>query len=149
LISTTQVQHVGISVRDLNRTLMFYKDVLGIEPQFVSNGSGEELSKAVGVPNAILAFAFLRLGPTILELLEYTSPRGSDYDRQNCDIGAVHVAFQVPDMRTAYEQLVRQGIEFNAPPLTITEGPLAGSKFAYFSDPDGVQLEIFEVGTSA
>jgi catechol 2,3-dioxygenase-like lactoylglutathione lyase family enzyme len=143
------MQHVGISVRSLHRSLEFYRDVLGIEPEFVATGSGQELSKAVGVPNAILAFAFLRLGPTILELLEYTNPRGSDYDRQNCDVGAVHVAFQVPDMQAAYDQLETQGIEFNAPPFAINEGPLAGSKFAYFSDPDGVQLEIFEVGTGS
>jgi catechol 2,3-dioxygenase-like lactoylglutathione lyase family enzyme len=140
------MQHVGISVRDLDRSLRFYKDVFGVDPDFVTEGSGEAVSKAVGVPDAELAFAFLRIGPTILELLEYRNPRGRDYDRRNCDVGAVHVAFEVPDVGSAYEQLVGHGIEFNAPPLVITEGPLAGCKFAYFSDPDGVQLEIFEVG---
>ena len=147
MITAKQVQHVGISVKDIDRSLAFYKDVFGVEPEFVTEGSGADVSTAVGVADAVLTFAFLRIGPTILELLEYKAPRGRPYGLENCDVGAVHVAFEVPDIQSAYDQLVAQGIEFNAPPLRISEGPLAGCAFAYFSDPDGVQLEIFQVGT--
>jgi catechol 2,3-dioxygenase-like lactoylglutathione lyase family enzyme len=146
LIGATQVQHVGVSVANLERSLAFYKEILDIEPEFVTDGSGPDVSRAVGVPEALLSFAFLRLGPTILELLEYKNPRGKPYDRRNCDIGAVHIALEVPNIDAAYERLLAHGVEFNSPPLRINEGPLTGSAFAYFPDPDGVQLEIFEVG---
>lgn len=142
------MHHVGIPVNDLGRSLGFYKDILGIEPEFVGEGSGPELSQALGVPDAHLSFAFILLGNTVLELLEYHAPRGRDHDRMNCDVGAIHVAFEVANIQEAYEQLREKGIVFNAPPLKIEEGPLAGCAFAYFKDPDGVQLEIFET-TSA
>jgi catechol 2,3-dioxygenase-like lactoylglutathione lyase family enzyme len=141
----TGIQHVGIPVASMERSLRFYKDVFGIEPDFVAGGSGEELSQAVGVREAELSFAFLRIGDSILELLEYSSPQGRPYDRSNCDVGAVHIAFEVPDIDAAYEELSAKDVEFNAPPLKIGEGPLAGCAFAYFNDPDGVQLEIFQV----
>ena len=48
------MQHVGISVRDLDRSLRFYKDAFGVDPDFVTEGSGEAVSKAVGVPDAEL-----------------------------------------------------------------------------------------------
>jgi catechol 2,3-dioxygenase-like lactoylglutathione lyase family enzyme len=138
------MHHVGIPVRDLSRSLAFYQDVFGLEAQFISEGSGPELSRAVGVPDARLTFAFIALGNTVLELLEYQAPEGRDYDRMNCDVGATHVAFEVPDIDEAYERLQKKGLTFNAPPVRIEEGPLAGCSFAYFKDPDGVQLEIFE-----
>ena len=139
------IQHVGIPVASMERSLAFYRTVFGIEPEFVAGGSGPELSEAVGVENADLSFAFLRVGDNVLELLEYSNPRGRPYDRRNCDVGAVHIAFEVPDIDEAYEDLSSKGVNFNAPPLRIDDGPLAGCAFAYFNDPDGVQLEIFQV----
>jgi catechol 2,3-dioxygenase-like lactoylglutathione lyase family enzyme len=147
MVRASQLHHVGIPVSNLERSLAFYKDVFGVDPEFVADGSGDELSSALGVSDAVLSFAFLGVGPTILELLEYENPRGKAYDRGNCDVGATHVAFQVSDIRAAYEELVVRGISFNSPPLQIDGGPLAGCSFVYFTDPDGVQLELFEEPT--
>lgn len=143
-IQQTGVHHIGIPVSDMERSLKFYQDILGLEFVFVAEGSGPEISEAVGVPDAHLKFAFLKTGNTIVELLQYLQPEGKPYDRMNCDVGACHVAFEVADIDEAYQRLQAQGINFNAPPLHVEEGPLAGCAFAYFPDPDGVQLEIFE-----
>ena len=124
----------------------FYKDVFGVDPDFVTEGSGEAVSKAVGVPDAELAFAFLRLGPTILELLEYRNPRGRDSTSETVTSELSTSLSKSPTSTLPTNNSLRSGSEFNAAPLAITEGPLAGCKFAYFSDPDGVQLEIFQVG---
>lgn len=143
-VKANGIQHVGVPVRDMEESLRFYRDIFGVEPDFIAEGSGETLSQAVGVPDADLSFAFLRIGSSILELLEYRQPRGRDFDRRNCDVGAIHIAFQVSDIDQAYERLRAKGVQFNALPLKIEDGPLAGCSFAYFTDPNGVQLEIFE-----
>lgn len=140
----TGLQHVGIPVSDMERSLDFYQNVLGLELLFVAEGSGDDTSKAVGVPNAHLQFAFLRAGDAIFELLHYITPTGKPYSGMNCDVGASHVAFEVSDIDEAYKHLTAQGIQFNSAPVHLDEGPLAGCAFAYFPDPDGIQLEIFQ-----
>jgi hypothetical protein len=50
----------------------------------------------------------------------------------------------VDDMESAYSALVERGAVFSGPPVTLTDGPLAGSRWAYLRDPDGIQLEIWQ-----
>ncbi|MFC5381559.1 VOC family protein [Aquipuribacter nitratireducens] len=143
------LHHVGITVKDLEASLAWYSDVLGVEPEWIAEGSGEELGRAVGVPDARLRFAMLRLGNAVVELLCYDNGRDETFTRSNADVGSAHVCIDVPDIRAAYEDLQAKGVQFLAPPLDITDGPLAGCAFAYFRDPDGVTLEIFQHETGA
>ena len=66
-------------------------------------------------------------------------------DRQNNDVGAVHIAFEVDDIEDAYRKLRDRGVKFNSSLVWIEHGPLAGCAFCYFSDPDNVQLELFQL----
>jgi hypothetical protein len=47
-------------------------------------------------------------------------------------------------MESAYSTLLERGAVFSSPPVTLTDGPLAGSRWAYLRDPDGIQLEIWQ-----
>lgn len=138
------LHHVGITVRDLDASLTWYADVLGVTPEVVAEGSGEELGRAVGVPAARLRFAMLRLGGAVVELLCYDNDREDTFSRTNADVGSAHVCIDVPDLQQAYDDLSAKGVRFFSPPFRITDGPLEGCGFAYFSDPDGVTLELFE-----
>src|SRR5205814_8693269 len=70
------MHHVGITVKDLDASIRFYHDVLGL--QFSNEPSpwfeGPELGPAVGVPGAALRQVSLLVGDTTLELLEHKSP---------------------------------------------------------------------------
>ncbi|MGK7953326.1 MAG: VOC family protein [Xenococcaceae cyanobacterium] len=152
-IKLTSVNHIGIPVRNLDRSLKFYRDLTGGTVLFADHPMyGEGLSKGTKVANASLRFGMLKVDNTILELIEYENPRGKDFDRLNNDIGSIHIAFEVPNIQAVYEQLKAQGVEFNAPPYTFTEEDgapdIVGATFAYFKDPDGIQLEIFEPAKS-
>jgi catechol 2,3-dioxygenase-like lactoylglutathione lyase family enzyme len=144
-IALKRIQHVGVPVANLESSLLFYREVFGVEPEFTGEGDHPRVSAAVGIPDAKIKFAFLEVGGAYLELLEYTSPRGKPYDRRNCDVGAVHVCFEVDDIEHAWAELKAKGVEVSADPFTFEEGPLTGYSFAYFKDPDGVQLELFQV----
>jgi catechol 2,3-dioxygenase-like lactoylglutathione lyase family enzyme len=144
-VITRGLQHVGIPVRDMERSLAFYRDLFGVEPEFVADSRGPDVERLLGVPGADLAFAFIRLGDSILELLEYREPRGRDYDRRNCDVGAVHVCFEVEDVDEVHRELIEKGIPVSGPPLRMDSGPLAGYMALYFKDPDGVQLEAMSL----
>jgi catechol 2,3-dioxygenase-like lactoylglutathione lyase family enzyme len=136
--------HFGLTVSNLARSLEFYEKMFGLVPEFIAHGQGDELSRAVGVPEANLNFAFLRVGNGTVELLEYDNDRQLSHGKRNCDVGAPHLCFDVPDIDAAYADLLAKGADFYSEPLRITDGPLAGCAFAYLRDPDGLTLEIFQ-----
>jgi catechol 2,3-dioxygenase-like lactoylglutathione lyase family enzyme len=142
------LHHVGITVRDLDASIRFYHDVLGIE--FANEPSpwfeGDRLGQGVGVPGAALRQVCLRLGDTSLELLEYKSPP-SETDRPllSNNLGASHVAFLVDDIEAKMAELEAKGISFYSDVNVVDEGVLAGWRWVYFEDPDGYPLELVEV----
>jgi catechol 2,3-dioxygenase-like lactoylglutathione lyase family enzyme len=142
------LHHVGITVKDLEASIRFYHDVLGLE--FSNEPSpwfgDPELGPAVGVPGAALRQVSLVLGDTTLELLEYSSPP-SETERplRSNNVGASHVAFVVDDIHAKKAALESRGIEFYSDVNVVDEGVLAGWRWVYFEDPDGYPLELVEV----
>jgi catechol 2,3-dioxygenase-like lactoylglutathione lyase family enzyme len=144
MTSFGDMHHVGITVRDLEESLEWYERVFEVQREFIAEGSGPELSTALGVPDARLRFAFLRFGSCVVELLCYDNERQTTFDRSNADVGSTHVCIDVPDLQKSYDDLRSKGVEFLAPPLRIDDGPLAGCYWTYFKDPNGVTLELFQ-----
>lgn len=145
------LHHVGITVKDLDASIRFYHDVLGL--QFSNEPSpwfdGPELGPAVGVPGAGLRQVSLILGDSIFELLEYKSPPSeTSKPLLSNNIGASHVAFLVDDINAKKAELESKGIEFYSDVNTVDEGVLAGWRWVYFEDPDGYPLELVEVAYS-
>jgi catechol 2,3-dioxygenase-like lactoylglutathione lyase family enzyme len=139
--------HVGITVRDLDASVYFYHDLLGLamctepSPWF----DRPELGRGVGVPGAALRQVCLRLGDTMLELLEYrTPPSQTQRPLLSHCLGASHVAFQVDDIQAAKASLERKGVRFYSDINVVDEGVLAGWRWVYFEDPDGYPLELVE-----
>jgi catechol 2,3-dioxygenase-like lactoylglutathione lyase family enzyme len=137
------VHHFGITVRDMKRSFDWYSRMFGLQPGPVNHGEGKALSDAVQVEGTELSFSMIDIGGTRIEFLEYHNPRGKDFDLKNGDVGATHICLQIDDMDVAYSTLLERGAVFNAPPVTLTDGELAGSRWAYLRDPDGIQLEIW------
>ena len=109
------LHHVGITVKDLDASIRFYHDVLGLE--FSNEPSpwfdGPELGPAVGVPGAGLRQVSLILGDSTLELLEYKSPPSeTSKPLLSNNICASHVAFAVVHIRAKKAELESQGVEF-------------------------------------
>ncbi len=142
LVTVSGVQHVGITVSDLERSLAWYSSVLGVVEEFRAAGSGPVVSELMQVENADVTAVFLRVGGMFVELLQHKT-EGRPFDRKNNDIGAMHLCFHVADVDAAYEALRAEGVNVNAPPLYNEEGRLKGVGVLYFRDPDGVQFEFF------
>jgi glyoxylase I family protein len=143
------VHHVGLVVTDLDRSIYFYHDVLGLAfaneptPWF----AGPELEKGVGVPGATLRQVSLWVGPnSTMELIEYGNrPPSSTAPVANNCLGAAHVCFKVDDVRATKAELESLGVAFYSDVNVVDSGPLAGWRWVYFSDPDGLALELVEV----
>ena len=146
-MSFVGVHHTGIIVKNLDRSIYFYHDLLGLE--FLSQPSpwfsGEELAKGVGVPGASLRQVNLRAGDGVLELLEYGNrPEANTEVAPQNRLGSMHVALRVDDIAATVADLQSKGVEFLSAPNIVDEGVLAGWRWVYFRDPDGVTVELVE-----
>ncbi len=137
--------HIGVVVRNLERSLEFYRDALGIEiirgRTTFSDRDMEGIARAAGAPGYKIAVAFLSTGNTMIELVEYDPP-GKDFTLSSSDVGAPHFCIEVDDIEAVHSRLAEKGVEFYAPPYRIQDGYASGVQFTYLRDPDGISLEL-------
>ena len=139
--------HTGITVSDLDRSIPFYRDVLGLEVMIGPTDvfEGDELSKALGVEDARLRLVIFKVGDGSLELLQYLSPDSAmKAPMPPNTLGAMHVAFRVKDVQVKMKEFEEKGVKFLSPLNVVDEGPLEGWKWIYFNDPDGITLELVQ-----
>lgn len=142
------LHHSAITVSNLDRAIDFYCGVLGLELAHEPTDmfSGEFVEQALRVPGAALRIAVVRAGEDRIELLEFaTPPSPVERPLPGNARGAVHLAFLVDDLDAKRAELEAKGVEFFAEAVTNGGGSLAGWRWSYFSDPDGVVLELVEV----
>jgi glyoxylase I family protein len=139
--------HTGITVSNLERSLAFWRDVLGFELSHTAHQKGELAHEITGVKGAEIKLAVLRApGGHKIELLEYLAP--SDRKRANvqpCDVGSVHVALLVEDLDAVLERIAASGWEAAGKPQTLKIGPNVGKRVVYVRDPDGTTIEFMEM----
>ena len=140
-----------LGVSDLDRSIAFYRDVLGMELVHQQEQANEYTRSLVGYPDAHLRVAQLALAGRAehvsthdLELVEYVTPRGTRQDPARHHPGAGHLAFAVPDIDADYWRLLAAGVRFVSPPNHITAGVNTGGAACYFLDPDDITLELVQ-----
>ncbi len=138
----TEVRHVGIVVSDMEESLRFYRDLIGLQDAQVVAETGAFLDGLLGMTNAKIRTAKLAGSdsPTQIELLAFDSPEETTATPLNA-IGPTHIALTVNDLDDLYRRLIEQGVAFNAPPALSPDG---GAKVAFCRDPDGTFVELVE-----
>ena len=139
--------HTGFVVRDLEKAVAFYTDVLGMRLAARMERQGEFVNQLLAFPNAHIKGAFVDKGEGHqLELIQYISP-SSGPGGINCnDLGASHLAFFVEDIDQFYAETSQRGLRFNNPPAALSDGQgKLLRKALYARDPDGNWLEFVEL----
>jgi catechol 2,3-dioxygenase-like lactoylglutathione lyase family enzyme len=134
--------HVAISVRDMERALGFYRDLLGFEVDWERESyTGEMFGKVVGLQGAGARVVMLKGYGARVELFKYHTPSGEESGaKRQCDFGLTHFALTVKDIHTLYERFSRAGVHFNCPPQNLRPGVWA----TYMKDPEGVTIELVQ-----
>ena len=138
------IRHTGIVVSDMQASLRFYRDLLGLEVWADFEDNSPIVEQVVGVPGAHIWMVKLKAADSVsIELLQYLShPQPVPAPSRACDVGCNHVALQVDDLDALHEKLVAEGVEFNVAPVVSAQG---GAKITYCRDPQGVLLELVEI----
>jgi catechol 2,3-dioxygenase-like lactoylglutathione lyase family enzyme len=142
----TAADHTGITVTSLERSLAFWRDVLGFELSHRAHQTGELAAKITGVSGAEIQLAVLKT-PTghKIELLEYLAPaERKNFNPRPCDVGSVHVALIVDDLDAVLSAIAPFGWSAAGEPQTLTVGPNAGKRVVYVRDHDGTTIEFMQ-----
>jgi catechol 2,3-dioxygenase-like lactoylglutathione lyase family enzyme len=114
------LDHVSVTVADLDRSLAFYRDLLGLRVREAGEEGGGQMATIVGFPGVRFRYADVELGGgQILELLQYLEPAGTPIGQRTCDPGSGHIAFVVADIDEIHEELTRAGVTVRSAPVTI------------------------------
>lgn len=135
----TRMDHVGMSVRDMEGAIAFYRDVVGMEQVF-DREFDAPLARILGVEGARARVVHMRFHDQVLELFDYHHPqgRGSRPDRQQSDFGLIHIGFLVSDFWATYKDLQERGVTFLGEAVEIRPGVTV----AYFF---GAEYEVCEI----
>lgn len=142
------VAHTGFTVADIERSIAFYRDLLGMVLVARQEGQRPYLATLTGFAGVYLKTAFLKVSPEadhVLELLEYTSHPAPPTPRETNRPGNGHLCFRVADINAMHAWLAAHGVTFISPPALITSGVNAGALGCYLRDPDGFTIELFQL----
>lgn len=141
-----RIHHVGITVAQLDQSLVFYRDLLGL--RVVGRCEDEDVGAIVGLPGARVRIADLDAGNgQILELLEYLSANGDGCAHGPDLAGTCHISLQVDDLSSALSRLAIAGFPPVGEPSKLAGGGVwQDCTAAYLRDPDGVFVELIERG---
>jgi len=145
--------HFSFTVSDLERSIAFYRDVIGMKLVHTMVHDQPYTSVQIGFADAHLKVAQLTIegipesrSGHLLELIEYVNPRGAPTDTATNRPGSAHLAFQVDDLQAEYQRMKALGVRFKSEPVYITAGKNKGGWTIYFLDPDDITLEMVQPG---
>ena len=123
-----RLEHVGIGVKDMDKSVAFYRDVVGY--QVFSE-------RPMTAPNSkIKKLVFMRQGDDIIELLHM--PDGYPGVERYESLGTSHICFAVQGIQAEIDRWAALGV-----PQVVPATPTAdGGMRAAFSGPDGEYIEL-------
>ena len=140
--------HTMVRVNDVEQSLHFYRDLLGLEVVATQEKQGGYLAAIVGYPDAHVRMAHLRVpgADHVLELFEYLAPVGDPVPRvEPKNVGCAHLCLVTDDLPAIYERLRAAGIDdFISAPVEVDTGINTGGLALYLRDPDGIPVEMFQ-----
>jgi glyoxylase I family protein len=137
-LPTLGFSHVAFRVRDVEKTIAFYRDLLGWEQLFDICLGGEEVEHASGVDGAVGRMAGGRLGGVRVEFAQLpgvvpvTSP-------EVAPLGFLSLSLQVSDTDDLYRTVVELGVPHDGPPHEV-----GGHRMLVLRDPDDNAVQLIQ-----
>jgi glyoxylase I family protein len=139
------VNHVALSVPDMDQALEFYCDLLGFEKRLESGWpAGTQAADLIlGVPGTSAKVVHLGVANLLLELFEFAEcePARQDPNRPVVDHGYTHLCLAVTDVDEQYQRLSAAGMRFHCAPQDLGQGV----RTVYGRDPFGNVIELEQV----
>jgi catechol 2,3-dioxygenase-like lactoylglutathione lyase family enzyme len=142
------IHHVGLTVSDIERSIVFYRDVLGMTLfRRRPNVDNDYVARQTGFAGLVLNVASFKVSPdspVSLEIVQYMNHAGPAAKTSTNQPATSHLCLTVSDLSAAVADLRGKDVRFKTEPVAITAGPNTGGLVVYFHDPDGYTLELFQ-----
>lgn len=145
-----RIYHVGLTVSDIERSIAFYRDVLGLAYQSQIVMSGPETDVLFGREGSSAKVAYLNGSTSVdappIELIQFESAAVDAIPSDLFRTSISEVCFQTDDIDAEYARLCELGVECLSEPqlFDFTGQGLGASRAFYFRDPDGIVLEMMQ-----
>ncbi|MEP7109346.1 MAG: VOC family protein [Ferruginibacter sp.] len=142
-----KVGPIGITVKDMDRSVKFYCEVLGFIKISDNEYTGDNYDKLQNIFGLNIRVVKMKLGDEEIELTDYLTVGGRSIpeDAKSNDLIFQHIAIVVSDMDKAYRRLKKFNIrQVSTAPQTLPHSNLAaaGIRAFYFHDVDDHNLEL-------
>ena len=134
-------RHACVLVKDLDRSLRFYRDILGFKVYKIITVKGKIPETVLGVKGIKLTYVKLRApgqlkgSPAVLELQYWHTPKAPQKKRYN------HISFTVKNIAREYKRLKKMGARFISKPMVAPHGK---TRLCFGYDPDRNMIEFVE-----
>jgi catechol 2,3-dioxygenase-like lactoylglutathione lyase family enzyme len=138
------MHHAALSVTDMDRSLAFYRDLLGLEVLSDQTwGTSPKAEKILALKDPAARQVMLKCGDFHVELFQFSHPQPAPMvkDRPVSDLGITHFSFDIKDVDAEYKRLSEAGVTFHCEPVNL--GPYC--RTTYGRDPDGNVIEFQEL----
>lgn len=139
------INHVSFTVSSLDRSVAFYRDILGLECISIAERDEKFSSEVTGIPGAVMRIAYMKASNCSLELIQYVKGSGEILDTRTNNVGSSHVCFHISDYDRWLEVMKKNGVRFRGKLCTVPAGPNKGKRVCYMMDHDGNNLEFMEI----
>jgi glyoxylase I family protein len=143
-MSVQQLSHIGICVAELERSVRFYRDILGFAELSRLQVKGPEPERLLHIAGGELQAVYLQRDGTRIELLYYpvAGHERTATPRPMNRLGFTHLSLRVAELDSVVAAIVQGGgvnlIE------TRVENAAWGSKAVFVTDPDGLRIELIQ-----
>jgi catechol 2,3-dioxygenase-like lactoylglutathione lyase family enzyme len=137
------VAHTGITTSDLDRSIRFFRDVLGMPVTEPALYDDPVMGKITGVPEAAIRIAYVDLPGHKLELLQYLTPLQRRHsDLRPCDSGHLHLSLSVEGIDEVAGRMSQAGFKLAGPIQQVEDA--GGFRVIYTYGFDGLVIELMD-----
>jgi catechol 2,3-dioxygenase-like lactoylglutathione lyase family enzyme len=137
-----RLNHVGITVTDLDASIAFYRDVVGFEVTLRTRAGGEWFDTLTRNDGADIEIAMLTLEHFTLQLVQYHAAGGERLKLAHHNVGNPHLCIEVTDVDARHTAISASG---SHEPTAIVDIMGTGIRSFYVHDPDGVPVELLQM----